>query len=311
MNSKPLISAVINVRNEAEVLDKCLSSIAELVDDLVIVDMKSSDNSVAIAKKYSARVFSYRPLSYVEPARNFGLSKAKGRWILLLDPDEYLGKTLKKELKKITTSNHVDFVKIPRKNIIFGKWLRHGNCWPDYLIRFFKKGAVTWQKKIHSQPKTKGEGLTLLDTDKLAIRHRNYISVTDFIHRALRYSQIQAKELKRANYKLKTSDLLLKPTQEFNSRFFSLQGYKDGLHGLVFALLQSIAISFIYLQLWDQTAKKDKILVKESFVSASQESTFEYSYWFSKYFKENYSKNIFKNFLIKLRHILNRLTKNL
>lgn len=310
MTKKPLISAVINVKNEAKSLNKCLSSIQDLVDEIVVVDMKSTDNSVKVAKKYKARVFSYRPLSYVEPARNFALKKAKGRWILLLDPDEYLNKTLKKELKKITTRNNVDFVKIPRKNIIFGKWLRHGNCWPDYLIRFFKKGAVTWQKKIHSQPKTRGKGLTLLDIDKLAIRHKNYQSVTDFVKRALRYSQIQTKELKKEGYKLKTSDLLLKPTQEFNSRFFSLQGYKDGMHGLVFATLQSMAIALIYLQLWDKSAKKDKTLVKESFVSASQESTFEYSYWFTKYFQQNYSKNVFKNFFIKLRHLLNRITKN-
>jgi glycosyltransferase involved in cell wall biosynthesis len=86
-----------------------------LADEIIVVDMKSTDNSVAIAKQYHAHVFSYKPMKFVEPARNYALSKAKGKWILLLDPDEYLGKTLKRELKKITTRSDVDFVKIPRQ----------------------------------------------------------------------------------------------------------------------------------------------------------------------------------------------------
>ena len=100
-----------------------------------------------------------------------------------------------KDLKNITQRSDVDYVKIPRQNMIFGKWIKHANCWPDYLIRFFRKESVTWQKEIHSQPITKGNGLTLLDSDKLAIKHNNYQSVTQFITRAIRYSSIQAEEL--------------------------------------------------------------------------------------------------------------------
>lgn len=310
MKSKVAISAVINVRNEAEHLSKCLKSIKDLVDEIIIVDMKSTDNSVAIAKSFNARVFSYRPMKFVEPARNYALSKATGKWILLLDPDEYLSKTLKKELKKITQRSDVDFVKIPRQNFIFGKWIRHANCWPDYLIRFFKKGAVSWQKEIHSQPVTKGNGITLLDSEKLSIKHNNYQNINQFVLRALRYSSIQADELNTKDYKVKTSDFILKPIQEFNSRFFFAEGYKDGLHGLIFCLLQGVAIGLIYAKLWEKQGSVDKQLLKESFVSASQEANFEYDHWFSKFFKEEYSPGIFKVTLIKFRHWVNYLTKN-
>ena len=310
MTKKPLISAVINVRNEAEALTKCLRSIKNLVDEIIIVDMQSTDGSLEVAKQSGAKVYSYRPMKYVEPARNFALSKATGKWILLLDPDEYLNKTLKKELLSITKRSDVDYVKIPRKNIIFGRWIRHSNSWPDYLIRFFKKGAVTWKKEIHSQPTVKGNGLTLLDSEKLAIQHNNYTSVSQFITRAIRYSGIQADELNAQDYKLKTSDFILKPTQEFNSRFFFAEGYKDGLHGLIFALLQAFAIGLIYIRLWEKQGSADKALTKESFVSASQESTFEYDFWFSKFFKNEYSPNIFKKILIKIRLWLNYITKN-
>jgi len=310
MDKKAKISAVINVRDEAENLEKCLKSISGFVDEIVVVDMHSTDGSDKVAKKYGANVFPYKPMKFVEPARNFALNKATGKWILLLDPDEYLSKTLKKELYKITNRSDIDFVRIPRKNLIFGKWMRHGRCWPDYLIRFFKKGSVTWQKEIHSQPETKGNGLTLLDTEKLAIRHHNYPSVSQFIIRALRYSGIQADELKASHYKLKTSDFILKPIQEFNSRFFADNGYKDGVHGLIYSILQAIAIVFIYIRLWEKQGSVEKVLAKESFVSASQEGVFEYSYWFSKYFKEEYTGNLFKIFFIRFRLFLDRFTKN-
>jgi len=310
MKSKILISAVINVRNEAENLSKCLRSIKDLVDEIIVVDMKSTDNSVAVAKDAGAKVFSYKPMKYVEPARNFALSKANGKWILLLDPDEYLNKTLKKELKSITNRSDIDYVKIPRQNMIFGKWIKHANCWPDYLIRFFKKGSVNWQKEIHSQPITKGNGLTLLDSEKLAIKHDNYQTVTQFITRAIRYSSVQAEELEIQDYKIKTSDFILKPIQEFNSRFFFAEGYKDGLHGLVFCLLQAFAIGLIYIRLWEKQGSLDKPLLKESFVSASQEANFEYDHWFVKFFKQECSPNIFKRFFIQVRHWFNYLTKN-
>lgn len=310
MSKKPTISVVINVRNEAENLERCLKSVKNFAQEIIIVDMHSSDDSVSIAQSYGAKVFQYRVMKFVEPARNYALSKATGKWIMLLDPDEMLPKSLKSELLKITQRTDVDYVRIPRKNMIFGKWIRHSNSWPDYLIRFFKKGMVTWKKEIHSQPETKGNGLTLMDSEKLSIKHYNYTSVVQFVYRAIRYSGIQADELRAADYKVKTSDFLLKPIQEFNSRFFAAEGYKDGIHGLVFSILQAFAIALVYIRLWEKQGSKEKTLAKESFISASLETTFEYNFWFTKYFLQEYSKNIIKNSFIRLRLYLDRLTKN-
>lgn len=310
MKNRPLISAVINVYNEAKNLDRCLKSLQHFANEIIVVDMHSTDQSVAVATKYGAKVFSYRWSVVVEPARNFALSKANGKWIILLDPDEYLGKTLKKELKKITTRTDVDFVRIPRKNIILGKWIRHSHFWPDYLIRFFKKGTIVWDKKVHSQPTTKGHSLTLLDSEKLAIRHRNYQNVTDFVLKNLRYSEARANELIEADYKPKISDFILKPIQEFNSRFFAAEGYKDGLHGLILALLQSFSIALIYIRLWEKQGHEEKVLSKESFVSATLESNYEFNHWFSRYFVQEYTRNPVKSFFIRFQHFLLRLSKN-
>lgn len=308
--NRPLISAVICVCDFDHGLEKCLKSLRNFADEIIVTDMQTTNDSRIIAQNFGAKIIPYKYLPWVEPARNFSLNKASGKWIILLDPDEYLNKSLKKELLNITRRTDVDFVKIPRKNLIFNKWLKHSNCWPDYLIRFFKKGSVVWQKEIHSQPITKGNGLTILDSEKLAIRHSNYLSIVQFVTRAIRYSNIQANELKSQNYKVKTSDLILKPIQEFNSRFFAAEGYKDGVHGLIFSILQAFAIALIYIQLWEKEGSPEKIISKESFVSASQETVFEYGYWFTKYFINEYTSNPIKILLIRFRHLLNRLTKN-
>jgi (heptosyl)LPS beta-1,4-glucosyltransferase len=308
---KLLISAVINIHNEANTLEKCLRSLQGFADEIIIIDMMSTDGGADIAKNFKAKVIPHRFVKYVEPVRNFALSKTSGKWVLILDPDEYLNTTLKKELLRITKRKDVDFVRIPRKNLVFGRWLRHSNMWPDYLIRFFKKGHVTWKKEIHSQPTTKGHGLNLLDSEKLAIRHQNYPSTISFLQRAIRYSGVQADELIASDYKLKTSDFLLKPIQEFNSRFFRGEGFKDGLHGLIFCLLQSFAICLIYIRLWEKTGSLDKPLAKDSFVSATQETTYEFSHWFTRYYLQENGQNVLKNFFIRLRQLLFRLTKNL
>lgn len=311
MSKKPLISVIINVHNEAEHLKKCLESVRTLAGEIIVVDMNSTDGSAAVAASYGARVYPYKWVKFVEPVRNYAISKATGRWILLLDPDETIGKVLHKELLKITSRNDADWVRLPRKNIVFGKWLRHCRTWPDYLIRFFKKDAVTWQKAIHSQPVTRGNGLTVLDSDSLAIRHHHYQNIDQFLTRAIRYSQVQAEELYKGGYKVKVSDFLLKPVQEFNSRFFFAEGFKDGVPGLVFCLLQAIAVALIYLKLWQLQGMEDKTLPKDSFVSSSQEALFEFNHWFSRFYSEEYPANPFSKVIIKIRHFLFRITKNL
>lgn len=310
MKKRPLISAVINIHNEAKLLPRCLKSLQNFADEIVVVDMHSTDRGAEIARNFGAKLYPFRPLPVVEPARNFAISKALGKWILVIDPDEYLGPTLKTELLRLIHRHDIDSVKIPRKNIILGRWIRHSRFWPDYLIRFFKRGSLTWPKEIHRQPIPKGNTLTLLDSEKLAIRHRHYQTVSQFILRALRYSHIQADELKTANYQVKVSDFILRPVQEFNSRFFAGEGYKDGIHGLALAILQAFAVCLTYLRLWEKRGIGQNSLSKGSFVSASLEASYEYGYWFFRYFAREYTSNLFKKTVMRIRLLIERLTKN-
>lgn len=255
--SKINISAVINTRNEEKNIADCLESL-QFADEIIVVDMESADDTVNIAKKYTDKIYDHKMVGFVEPARNFAISKAVGDWVLILDADERIPKTLAKKLIEITQEEKTDFVRIPRKNIIFGQWTEHSRWWPDYNIRFFKKGAVEWQNEIHSIPITTGIGINLDAEESLAIEHFHYNTIDEYFERALRYSTQQAKELQSSGYKFDVKDLIAKPISEFISRFFAGEGYKDGLHGLVLAFLQMFSIMLVYLKVWQAEGHEPK-----------------------------------------------------
>ena len=117
------ISVVINTRNEEKNLPRCLASVKGLADEIVVTDMESIDKTVEIAKKAGAKVFKHKQTGYVEPARNYAISKATGEWILILDADEETPPSLVKKLKQLVKTGKADYYRLPRKNIVFGRWL--------------------------------------------------------------------------------------------------------------------------------------------------------------------------------------------
>ena len=245
------ISVVINTLNEAKNLPRAVASVKGLCDELIVCDMWSIDGTREVAKKLGAKVIEHDRTGYIEPARNYAISKANGKWILILDADEEIPKTLKEKLNEIAEKSEADYYRVPRKNIIFGKWLKHSRYWPDLNIRFFKKGHVSWSEIIHSVPVTQGNGVDLPDEESLAIIHNHYDSVDTFLERMNRYTTIQANDLsKKENYKFIWKDVIEKPVKEFLSRYFAGEGYKDGLHGLAISLLQAFSEVVVYLKVW-------------------------------------------------------------
>lgn len=254
------LSVVINTLNEEKNIERCLRSVKKIADEIVVVDMESDDETVKIAQKFGAKVFNHERTGYVEPARNFAISKATGKWILILDADEEVSAGLTKKIKELINKPEADYYRIPRKNIIFGKWIKHTGWWPDYNIRFFKNGSVVWNEIIHSVPTTVGDGADLEASIENSIIHHNYQRISQFIQRMDRYSDKQARVLINKNYKFKWDDLINKPLAEFVSRFFAAQGYKDGIHGLALSALQAVSELIVYLKIWENEKFKQENL---------------------------------------------------
>jgi glycosyltransferase involved in cell wall biosynthesis len=296
------ISVVINTFNEAEVVERLIKSV-KWADEILVCDMNSDDDTALVAKKAGAKVIFIKRQPFVELARNLSISKAKNEWILVLDPDEEVSESLADKLQEIAKTNGVTtVVEIPRKNIIFNKWVKASMWWPDYNIRFFKRDAVKWSNKIHIKPETIGQGLKLPEEERFAITHYHYNSIDQFLSRLNRYTTIQAKELKESGYSFTWKDLVRKPLSEFLGRFFANRGFEDGLHGLVLSMLQAFSFLIVYLKVWEMEEFKDQKIELNDLKVESDEAGKELKYWF-KY--GNLSKNPLKRFLQRAK---NRVT---
>lgn len=273
------VSVVINTLNEEKNIQKAISSVFNFADEIVVVDMKSTDRTRDIAKKLGARVYETEPTGYVEPARNFGINLCRGEWLLVLDADEEVSLSLRKSLKAIIKNPQADYYRVPRKNIIFGKWIKHSRWWPDYNIRFFKKGMVSWNEIIHSVPMTTGDGADLPDLEENALVHHHYQTIEQYIERLNRYTTHNAQNLVDKGYTFEWPDLVKKPTGEFLSRFFVGEGYRDGLHGAALAGLQAFSEFVVYLKTWQLGGFKSRGYTTSKLVKNLNELIKEYNFW--------------------------------
>ncbi|KKQ91863.1 MAG: Glycosyl transferase family 2 [Microgenomates group bacterium GW2011_GWC1_39_7b] len=273
------ISVVINTLNEEENLPRAIASINGFADEIVVVDMESTDKTVEVSKKLGAKVFFHKKMGYVEPGRNFAISKASNPWILVLDADEEVTQGLSLQIQKILKNPKADYYRIPRKNIIFGKWLKHSRWWPDYNIRLFKKGSVSWNEVIHAVPMTQGIGAELESEEELAIVHHNYDTVEQYIERMNRYTSQHALLRINEGYEFSWKDVITKPSNEFFSRYFFGEGYKDGLHGLALSFLQAFSELVMYLKIWqkEKFAEKDLTISEVNLLMRDEEK--ELHYW--------------------------------
>lgn len=272
------ISVVINTFNEEANLKKALKSV-NWADELIVCDMHSTDKTVEIAKTGGAKVYQHEQTGFVEPARNFAISKATGDWILILDADEEVSEQLQDKLKELAESSDYDFMRIPRKNIIFNKWMSGAMWWPDYNIRFFKKGKVVWSDKIHISPQASGRGLDLPAQEQFALIHSHYASVSQFIERMNRYTTVQAEEIIQEGYKFSWTDLIKKPMGEFLGRYFANEGYKEGIHGLALSLLQALSFLVVYLKIWEKEKFVSKEITINEIKTIITDSAKEFDYW--------------------------------
>lgn len=272
-------SVIINTRNEAKNIKRAINSVKPWAYEIVVVDMESTDDTPKIAKSLKAKVYTHKNIGYVEPARNFAISKAKGDWILILDADEEAPKTLLNKLSSLAESESITHVLIPRKNYIFDKWIKHSRWWPDHNIRFFQKGSVTWQDTIHSVPIAKGLAADLPVKEEFAITHHHYQTVSQFIERLNRYTDFQLKQLEKDQYKFYWGDLIKMPLNEFLSRYYAGKAYKDGIHGLALSGLQAFSEFVLYLKAWESSKFKAQNISSSEFDNTVRKSMRDIAHW--------------------------------
>lgn len=246
-----MISVIVNTCNEEEYLNRCLLHL-KWADEIVIVDMYSTDRSVEIARKYTDKVYFHEKAISVLYARNFSLSKASGDWILIVDPDEIVPKSLADKLIEIAGSNP-DFsaVQIPFQLVCFGKRFKY--AYPvDWKPRFFKKGCVDFPARVHAHPVVSGKTYLLPKEESYLCQHYVAENIFRLIEKFNRYTTDEAEHMyKDDGIRFKLIDLIRKPLAEFYNRFFARKGYKDGREGFIFCGLMAVYRFLTYAKIWE------------------------------------------------------------
>ncbi len=279
------LSVVVSAFNEEKKIEACLESVNKLADEIIVVNNSSTDNTLALAKKYTQKIFTRPNNSMLNVNKNFGFSKATGDWILNLDADERVTPELRKEIISVIGNWKLEIGNsrvcgywIPRKNIIFGKWIQSDMWWPDYQLRLFKKSkGIFPEKHVHEKLVVEGQ------TEKLRepFLHYNYETISQFIQKMDRiYTESEAKNILESNQMLTWADAIRMPIQDFMKTYFAQKGYKDGLHGLVLSILQAMYMEVVFAKVWEKQGFKEEKLdlrsVRQEFIKMLR----EIQYWF-------------------------------
>ncbi len=247
---KMSISVVLATHNEEINLPDCLKSVKDLADEIIVVDGRSTDRTVEMAKTFNAKV-------YVVPnQKNFHINKQKAidkatkDWILQLDADERVTPELAAEItKKINDSESVNGYWIPRKNWFLGRYLMKGGVYPDYTLRLYKKNKGKLpQKDVHEQAVVEGEVGFL----KSPLIHFADPSFSRYINRFDRYTTFIAGQLHEQKTRQNPLNLLkylvALPLYWFVLQYGRHKGFMDGWQGFVFAFFSALRFPVSYIK---------------------------------------------------------------
>lgn len=278
------LSVALATYNEEKNLARCLSSVKEIVDEIVIVDGSSSDKTVEIAKSFGAKVEVRENYPIFHINKQHAMDLCKYEWILQLDADEEVSPALAKEIKKVislsdaeieayedTLKNKDLFIRhqhllekrdgligegkgqyvaffFPRKNYFLGRYLTYGGVYPDGVIRLLKKGkAYLPAKDVHEQMVVNGR-VGWLQNDLL---HYDSPTFAKYLMRWNRYTTLIAKDIAKDHKKydvvLGITYLLVKPLYWFLLTFIRHKGFLDSWQGFVFSFFSSLRFPKAYI----------------------------------------------------------------
>ena len=292
------VSIVISAYNEEEKIEKCLKSIKDTAFEVIFIDNTSTDGTVKIAKKYTDKVFIRENNPMLNVNKNYGFTKATGEWILCLDADEQLTEELANEINNLVPHSSIDGYLIPRKNIIFGKWIRNTGWYPDYQLRLFRKGKGKFEEKqVHERIAIDGVVEKLTNP----MMHMNYENISQFLNKMIKtYTVSEAQNLKDKGYKYNSLDLIRMPVSEFIKRYFAERGYLDGMHGLVLSLLQAFYHFVVFLRLWEANNYPEEKDSTQLLEEGKKIISHEFNYWIS-HKKITEEPNIIKKQMLKVK----------
>lgn len=264
MNERPKISAIVHTYNAEKHLDRCLKAL-EVFDEILVIDMESTDRTVEIAKSHGARVIVKERGEHRLPEayRDFGLKAAKYDWVIVADADELVPRALADYLyAEIERDQTPRAIMIPIKNYFMGRWMHA--YYPDYILRFFNRVGATWPYEIHSRPTHQGPKVYIpAKRTDLAYIHLANESVSRTFSKMNSYTD---REKTRRSKHYRPFKLFYEPPYRFFKSYILKGGFRDGMPGFIHAVHDAIYRFSILAKIEEdrQKALPDKDIDRDS-----------------------------------------------
>ena len=230
--SRQPFSVVVIARNAATQLAACLDS-ASFADEMLVVDSGSSDGTAELAAARGARVLQQEWLGF-GAQKQFAVQAARHDWVLCLDADERVSEPLRASILAVLAAPTAGAYAMPRCNRFMGRWLRHGEGYPDWSLRLFDRRRARWsddpvhEKVITDAPAARIAGDLLHDSAE---------TLAGYLDKQNRYTSMQAEALFKAGTRAGVAQLVLSPALRFAKFYFLRLGFLDGTAGLVHILI--------------------------------------------------------------------------
>ncbi len=248
------ISATLITRNEESNIEEALRSLA-WVDEIVVVDSGSTDRTGEICRRYTDKVFTRDWTGFVDQ-KNHAVEHASHDWILSLDADERIATGLTEEIEALRRNGFQNpGYRIPRVTFFMGRWIRHGEWYPDYQLRLFDRRHGRWQGgNVHESVRVDGMAGML----RGEIQHYTYRSLSDYLKRLDTYSKLAAFDYQRKGRTVTTAKLLTHPVATFLKAYLLKRGFMDGTPGLMAAFMGAVSVFFKYAKLYELMNDMDR-----------------------------------------------------
>lgn len=221
-------SVVIIAKNAATQLAACLESVS-FADELLVVDSGSNDGTAELAAARGARVIQKEWLGF-GAQKQFAVDAAHHDWVLCLDADERVSEPLRASIVAVLAAPAAQAYAMPRCNRFMGRWLRHGEGYPDWSLRLFDRRHARWSDDpVHEKVVTRA-AVAHLKGDLL---HDSAETLAGYLDKQNRYTSMQAEALFKAGKRAGVGRLLLSPALRFAKNYFLRLGFLDGTAGLV------------------------------------------------------------------------------
>ena len=245
------LSVAIITRDEEAQITDCLDSV-RWADEIVVVDTGSGDRTLDICRKYTPHVYS-RPWEGYAASKNTAVALTTGELILSLDADERVSEELRTEITALRSqplNELADGYAIPRRNYIWGRWLRHGGLYPDYQLRLFKRGSGRFcERRVHESVEVTGRVCQLSSL----LEHYSYRGLGEVVTRLNHYTDLAAQDRREQGPPFRTWALVARPFGRFLRNYVLKQGFRDGLPGLIMAVSYAYAVFAREAKLWEMT----------------------------------------------------------